>query len=183
MHICVKQAIEKALSTLVIKGIDKGIWTTQEQNRRALEQVKAKQAAALKQQALKAQQMAEVSQQAVTELSFAVQFRTGTAHVESVYADQLNGIIELLKNDLRLSVQLYGYADQRGHTDDNSALSLSRSKNIAQYMLQNGIAMEQIAIAGLGEEQALFQSDDPEGLFFDRRVIIKVNDHLHKKSL
>ncbi|WP_319608840.1 OmpA family protein [Pseudoalteromonas ulvae] len=132
---------------------------------------------------LKAQHMATVSQQAVTQLSFAVQFRTGTAQVESVYVDQLNSIIDLLNSDSRLSVQLYGYADQRGHSDDNSALSLSRSKNIAQYMLQNGIAMERIAIAGLGEEQAMFQSDDPEGLFFDRRVIIKVNDHLQKKSL
>ena len=184
MHICVKQAIEKALSTLVIKGIDKGIWTTQEQNKRALEQAKAKQAAAIKQQqALKAQQMAAVSGQAVAQLSFAVQFRTGAAQVESVYADQLNGIIELLNREQRLNVQLYGYADQRGHSEDNSALSLNRSKNIAQYLLQNGIAVERIAIAGLGEDQALFQPDDPEGLFFDRRVIIKVNDQLQKKSL
>lgn len=185
MHICVKQAIEKALTTLVTKGIEKGIWTTKEQNEKFLEQARSKNAALMRKNQTKTV-IATPTKEATAELlalskntnalSFAVQFRTGSAQLEPVYSEQLNSIVSLVKSTDYLAIELQGFADQRGLEQENRSLSLARSHSVAQYLNNQGIVQQRISVAGLGDEQAVYQVTDPEGLFFDRRVIVKLID-------
>lgn len=169
MHICVKQAIEKALTELVHKGINKGVWNTKEQS---MQIAKAKQ---LKQMAAhKAQLKAKHKAQPLPSISFMVQFRTATADIEPVYKQQLQQILSLLSQQPKAQIELFGYADKRGANTANETLSLSRSQAIAAYLMKNGIAKERINIMARGENDAQYAKHDNEGLFFDRRVIINV---------
>lgn len=173
MHICVKQAIEKALSELVHKGIDKGVWTTKQQSIALAKtrQQKQLQLAALKAKQQKAQ---SVKRNVAPSISFMVQFRTATAEIEPLYNTQLEQVLALLSQQKSAHVELFGYADKRGDDQSNHALSLARSNAIANYLITNGIAKERVSIMARGDDDAHYDTADNEGLFFDRRVIINL---------
>lgn len=170
MHICVKQAIEKALTELVQKGIKKGVWSTKEQTQQLAKAKLQKQLAAQK----AAVRHKQVVKSPLPSISFMVQFRTATADIEPVYTHQLQQILALLSQQPSAHVELFGFADKRGTSDTNKTLSLSRSQAIASYLINNGIAHERINIMARGENDAQYAQHDNEGLFFDRRVIINV---------
>ena len=99
-------------------------------------------------------------------------FRTGSARLEPRQAEQVARIGRAAAGVAGLQVEIAGFADSRGAGPANEALSRRRAEAVAEVLAGHGLARERIALAAHGEGRALARPEDPEGLFFDRRVLV-----------
>ena len=76
---------------------------------------------------------------------------------------------------LDLTVHLTGYADPRGSDRHNLELSRRRVEVVRAFLLHAGLRDGCIERQAVGETQATAGPRDGEGLFFDRRVHIRVS--------
>ena len=71
-------------------------------------------------------------------------------------------------------INLLGHADALGANNYNIQLSIMRAKSVANYLINNGISGNQIAITGLGESDPVADNDTREGRAENRRVLIEL---------
>lgn len=103
-------------------------------------------------------------------LSLNVQFRTGSAKLESIYQQQLEELAKLLNSNKALRVELTGHADRRGDASYNKQLSAQRIESVKQQLLAKGISAGRIQSKALGASQPLDPQPSLDGNAFDRRV-------------
>ena len=82
--------------------------------------------------------------------------------------DQVIARILELPTDLRIEVR--AHTDNIGTETYNYVLSLSRARNVRDYMVRNGIALERIDAQGYGELHPLVSNDTEEGRQRNRRA-------------
>ena len=101
-------------------------------------------------------------------------FRTASSDIESHYMDELIGFASFVKNNPDTVVQITGYADQRGTSTENLSLSQSRI-NVVKNTLENlGLKDMSMQSVAYGESRPLVNDENPDALFFDRRVVLSV---------
>ncbi|WP_088332735.1 sortase-associated OmpA-like protein PdsO [Lacimicrobium sp. SS2-24] len=108
-------------------------------------------------------------------LSMNVQFRTGSASLESIYQQQLDELAKLLNNNKALRVELTGHADRRGDASYNKRLSSQRIDSVKQQLLAKGISENRIQSQALGASKPLDPNPSLDGNAFDRRVVVTLN--------
>ncbi|MEM0912500.1 MAG: OmpA family protein, partial [Pseudomonadota bacterium] len=114
-------------------------------------------------------------QERIANLQTNIQFQTASVAIEDVYQPQLAGIADLLNQFPELTARLEGYADQRGDSDFNQALSIARAEAVANLLLEMNVDKSQLTYAGNGEAVNRDLTQAPkESLFFDRRVNIQI---------
>jgi outer membrane protein OmpA-like peptidoglycan-associated protein len=95
---------------------------------------------------------------------------------------ELKNILRFLNKYTKVSVELAGYTDSRGTLEYNAKLSEERSRAVAGYLIQNGIAKERLVSKGYGEtlpaasNENVNGSDNSEGRQLNRRVELKIID-------
>ena len=70
---------------------------------------------------------------------------------------------------------LSGFADQRGDSDYNKALSEQRNLSVENYLMKRNVPEHQIITQAFGEESLVNTQGEYEKHIFDRRVALKVN--------
>lgn len=104
-----------------------------------------------------------------------IQFQTASVAIEDVYQSQLSGIADILQQFPELVVRIEGYADQRGDTEFNQALSTARAEAVANYLRDLNVDTSQLNYAGNGEAKHRdLSQQSKESLFFDRRVSVQI---------
>lgn len=120
-----------------------------------------------------------------------LQFKTASFSIADTYKNQLDSLANILSTYPQLTIKLTGFADQRGDSDYNQALSQQRADAVADYLSKQNVAASQIKIVAKGEEvlpsdSALTasslngnnantaQATSTEDLFFSRRVNISL---------
>ena len=80
-------------------------------------------------------------------------------------------VLDFIKNRIKPSstVTIYGYTDRIGDSEVNKKLSERRAREVASKL---GIKNAQVA--GIGEEELLYNNDLPEGRFYCRTVRITI---------
>ncbi|HEY8403204.1 MAG TPA: OmpA family protein [Flavobacteriales bacterium] len=68
-------------------------------------------------------------------------------------ADSLNYLVELLKDNPRLVIQLEAHTDARGKDSDNLKLSQARAKTCVDYLISKGIEADRLVPVGKGESE------------------------------
>lgn len=103
-----------------------------------------------------------------------VQFRSGSAELESHFEAQLSQLAELLVKYPELEVELNGFADSRGEEADNLALSQRRVDAVNSFLIKQGVDHKRLNRFAFGESQSVASStqSNAESNFFDRRVTI-----------
>lgn len=76
-------------------------------------------------------------------------------------------VIEALKKEEQLSVQLRGHADSTGPSDYNGILAQARCEIVKDFLLEKGIDSDRISLVSFGETQAASTGGSSEAL---RRV-------------
>lgn len=102
-------------------------------------------------------------------------FRTGSARVEPHVERQVTRMGKALAAVPRVVVQVDGFADERGSEAVNRELSGQRARAVARLLEEAGVAPERIQLTSQGETNAFAHGDDPEGWFFDRRVVVTLH--------
>jgi sortase system peptidoglycan-associated protein len=112
----------------------------------------------------------------VTEIESNIQFKTGSYILEEHYKSQLDLIAQTLQENPKLSITLSGFADKRGDSTFNQALSEQRALTVKNYLINKNVKEQQVITNSFGETALVSAGAHFEDDFFDRRVMLKVSD-------
>ncbi|VAW46057.1 hypothetical protein MNBD_GAMMA03-190 [hydrothermal vent metagenome] len=105
-----------------------------------------------------------------------VNFHSGSAELDPYELTRLTPILNTLKQHLNTHVYVEGHTDSDGSNRYNQQLSENRAKNVAFYLMDNGITRDRIKTYGYGEERPIASNTSPEGKRENRRVTFLINE-------
>jgi outer membrane protein OmpA-like peptidoglycan-associated protein len=107
-----------------------------------------------------------------------IYFKTNSADLNETSTLELKSIVELLKNNPRLVIEISAHTDDVGSDGYNLQLSQKRASSVTTYINKNGIALQQLVAKGYGKNQPIAPNDSEENRAKNRRVellIVKGN--------
>ena len=87
---------------------------------------------------------------------------------------ELDNIVELLKENPTLKIQISGHTDNVGKPADNLKLSNNRAAAVINYLVSKGIDAKRLSSKGWGETKPLADNTSEEGRAENRRTEMKV---------
>ncbi|MBA2611810.1 MAG: OmpA family protein [Bacteroidetes bacterium] len=85
-----------------------------------------------------------------------INFEIGSSKIEGAESfTLLNKVINLLKKDAKMQVEINGHTDNNGAKEQNRILSLDRAKNVADYLISKGIKDGRITFSGYGDTKPI----------------------------
>ncbi len=87
---------------------------------------------------------------------------------------ELDKVIQLLKDNPSIKIEISGYTDNIGKPADNLVLSNSRAKSVIHYFLYKGIPVDRLTAKGFGETKPIADNKTEEGRAKNRRTELKV---------
>lgn len=87
---------------------------------------------------------------------------------------ELNRVVELLKQNPSIVIEMSAHTDSYGSDDYNFRLSDERARSVMQYILSQGIAASRISSKGYGETKPVAANDTDENRQLNRRVEFEI---------
>jgi len=88
---------------------------------------------------------------------------------------ELNNLLDLLKNNPSMVVEISGHTDSKGSDQYNQVLSKKRAQAVVNWLVAKGISKDRLSYEGYGESRPLASNDDePEGRELNRRTEFKI---------
>ena len=87
---------------------------------------------------------------------------------------ELDDVVELMKENPLMSVQINGFTDNNGKAADNLLLSENRAKSVVNYLKLKGIAATRLSYKGYGEAEPVSPNTTEAGRAQNRRTELKV---------
>jgi outer membrane protein OmpA-like peptidoglycan-associated protein len=84
--------------------------------------------------------------------------------------DELNNIVNILKENVGYGILLEGHTDNQGDWNENLKLSLNRVESVRDYLVMKGISKERIQIKGWGGIKPLKSNMTENRRKLNRRV-------------
>ncbi|WKN42949.1 OmpA family protein [Tunicatimonas pelagia] len=84
--------------------------------------------------------------------------------------EELDKVVEMLKTNENLHIEIGGHTDDRGSDDYNEQLSQGRAESVRQYLVENWIEQERVTAVGYGESQPEVPNTGEENWQINRRV-------------
>jgi outer membrane protein OmpA-like peptidoglycan-associated protein len=103
-----------------------------------------------------------------------VTFKSGSTTLEKSSIPQLDSMVNVLKSNPTMKIEIDGYTDNVGDAAANKTLSLNRAKAIYDYMLSKGIDASRLTYAGFGPLNPVADNATSAGQNLNRRVEIKI---------
>ena len=83
---------------------------------------------------------------------------------------ELNKLLQILRENPKMTIQIVGHTDNIGKDDYNKYLSRKRAKSVVLFLMENGISGARLRYFGEGEAKPVAGNDTEEGRFQNRRV-------------
>jgi OmpA-OmpF porin, OOP family len=83
---------------------------------------------------------------------------------------ELNKVVDLLKQNASVEIEIAGHTDNKGTDDYNHNLSQGRSQAVVDYIVSQGIESFRLTPHGYGESKPIDTNDTPDGQANNRRV-------------
>lgn len=87
---------------------------------------------------------------------------------------ELDKIVQLLNDNLKLKIQISGHTDNVGLVKDNLLLSNKRAKAVTTYLLQKGILITRLTAKGFGSTKPIAENKTEPGKALNRRTELSV---------
>jgi outer membrane protein OmpA-like peptidoglycan-associated protein len=87
---------------------------------------------------------------------------------------ELDKLVELLKKNPTVKIEISGYTDDKGDEKYNQVLSQKRAESVMDYLIQKGIDKIRLTAKGYGETQPIAPNDTEENKAKNRRTELKV---------
>lgn len=105
-----------------------------------------------------------------------IQFEFNSALLMPDSYTELDKIIELMKDNDEVHIQLSAHTDNVGNDVYNQKLSQRRGDAVLQYIVAGGISPERITAVGYGKTQPLVPNTSDENRAINRRVEFKITE-------
>ena len=102
--------------------------------------------------------------------SSAVNFKNGSAELMDLNDSKISTILDKLKSNPNLEINVEGYASSEGDLEFNKNLSQKRADKYSSYLVSQGVPKNNIKSIGKGIENPIASNDTEEGRAQNRRV-------------
>ena len=99
-----------------------------------------------------------------------VLFTTGKSALDTMSVQTLNAVVNFLKKNPMIQIQISGHTDDTGNAASNLQLSTERAKSVVDYLVKNGIASSRLIYKGFGSSQPIGNNLTEEGRAKNRRT-------------
>lgn len=99
-------------------------------------------------------------------------FDTGRATITAASETPLNAVVDLLKTDAALTLEIQGHTDNVGAKDANQKLSKDRADSVRAWLVKAGIDAGRLTTAGFGDAQPVADNATDAGRAQNRRVVL-----------
>ena len=89
---------------------------------------------------------------------------------------ELAKLVETLKNNHTMKIQITGHTDSDGNEDHNLKLSEARALAVVDYLVAKGIEASRLTYKGYGETMPVKPNDTPENKQLNRRTEIEITE-------
>ncbi len=87
---------------------------------------------------------------------------------------ELNYLLDILKRNPEMRIEIGGHTDDRGGDDYNQRLSEQRAKAVVDYLVSHGIDAGRLTWIGYGKSKPVAPNNTPEGRALNRRTEAKI---------
>jgi outer membrane protein OmpA-like peptidoglycan-associated protein len=87
---------------------------------------------------------------------------------------ELDEVVQLMKDNPTLQIQINGHTDNSGKQAENIVLSGNRAKAVTAYLVSKGIPATRLSSKGWGDTQPVADNSSPQGRAQNRRTELKV---------
>lgn len=87
---------------------------------------------------------------------------------------ELDKVVQLMKDNPTLKIEINGHTDNVGKPADNLTLSNNRAKAVINYFLYKGVAADRLSSKGFGETKPVADNTSEQGRAKNRRTELKV---------
>ncbi|MBA2744825.1 MAG: OmpA family protein [Flavisolibacter sp.] len=87
---------------------------------------------------------------------------------------ELDQVIQLLKDNPTIKIQIEGHTDNAGNAADNQKLSENRARSVIQYLISKGIKADRLLAKGFGATKPVADNNTEEGRALNRRTGLKI---------
>ncbi|MCF8237671.1 MAG: OmpA family protein [Saprospiraceae bacterium] len=109
----------------------------------------------------------------VVQLNY-VQYETGAANLTSDSRYELDNLVEALKANSNMRIEIAGHTDNVGDAVNNMALSQSRANVVAEYLQKQGVDASRFTARGYGQTRPLVSNDTDENRAKNRRTEFRI---------
>lgn len=99
-----------------------------------------------------------------------VLFNMGTTSLLEESYPELDAVVDFLKSNPKVEIELEGHTDNRGDAKKNATLSKDRVERIKSYLVSKGITARRIKGKGFGGSKPITAGDTEEARKLNRRV-------------
>jgi len=99
-----------------------------------------------------------------------VNFATNSAELTAESIISLNFLVEFLRDNPKIEIEIDGHTDNIGDDTSNISLSIRRARSVLEYLVSQKISENRLIHKGFGEEQPLTTNETEEGKAMNRRV-------------
>lgn len=104
-----------------------------------------------------------------------INFSTGSAQIpgySTAFLDKAADVIKMAPAGTM--IEIAGHTDNVGDSASNMTLSQQRADSVRDYLIQRGVAPEQLTSKGYGDTRPVASNDTDEGRFRNRRIEFNV---------
>ena len=101
-------------------------------------------------------------------------YETDSYQLANTSITELNKLLEFLKNNSNLKIEISGHTDNVGTSKYNMELSENRAKSVFNYLVESGIYSNRLEYKGYGELQAISSNETEKGRADNRRTEVKI---------
>jgi outer membrane protein OmpA-like peptidoglycan-associated protein len=101
-------------------------------------------------------------------------FLVGGFKITDTEKVKLTKIIQILKENPTIRVEIQGYSDITGTRELNMRLTKERADSVKNYLIENGIQANRLTSVGYGPDNPISTNDTNEGRARNRRVEFKI---------
>ncbi len=121
-----------------------------------------------------------IAKEVVDKINFAAKnifFSTGSFKLLPKSFKSLNAVVDLLKADESLMLDVDGHTDAQGADDKNQVLSDNRAASVKNYLVSKGIDTSRLKSTGYGETKPVADNKTAAGRAKNRRTELTVRNY------
>ena len=104
-------------------------------------------------------------------------FDVDQATLRSPSLAELGRVLDMMRENPALELEVGGHTDGDGSTAHNQALSEARAQAVVDHLVNNGVDPERLQAKGYGASQPVAPNDTPENKALNRRTSLQVLAH------
>ncbi|HEV2353929.1 MAG TPA: OmpA family protein, partial [Puia sp.] len=101
-------------------------------------------------------------------------FQSNRYDLQPESGTELDAVVQLMKDNPTLKIQISGHTDNSGNAAENLKLSDNRAKAVTAYLVGKGIAAARLVPKGWGDTRPIADNSTPEGRARNRRTELRV---------